>query len=1145
MTPTLTPYVARLVLQWGEQCPEQPYRRLEGSLAFCDLSGFTAMSEKLASLGRLGAEELTEVLNLLFAALLDDAASYGGGLLKYGGDAVLLFFEGEDHAARAAAATHRMRATLRRIGRVKTSKGIVRVRMSVGIHTGEFDFFLVGESHRELIVTGVGATTTCDMETAADAGEIMLSPATAAALPASCVGEPKGDGLLLKRAPRTPPRDPSSWGVVPDNDPLPFIPVGLHRHIGEVGTDAEHRHVAVGFIAFGGVDELLGHLGGEHTAKVLHDFIASCQAAFDRYQVCFLYADIYGNGGKVFFTSGAPVSHEDNEERVLRAALDINATDYPGLHLHTGLNRGYVFAGDVGATFRRTYTIIGDAVNTAARVMASCDEDGQIRTMPAVLDLATSRFETAAQPAFAAKGKALPLETFAVGKPLGPRRPDAPLPLIGRDKELAMLRDRRASAATGRGGVLHVTGPAGIGKSRLVEEARLEAEATGFATVTTYAERYEQGTPYYAVRQLLEIVFGGAANTSKTLRDAFGELLPAEARWAPLVASVMGHSQETGVAPDAVPSVLARLVIAILDAFLDGPSLWVLENGHLVDDGSAKVFDGVVDALASRPWLLVVVSRAEEGEGLRALRGDALELGPMSADASSELARAAHPHLMPTAARMIAARADGNPMFIRQLVAVASDGAELSDDIEAAVAARIDRLAPGDREILRTAAVLGGRFEMDTLAELTAASVDHATLGDFIAFGEGAGVFRQAVYRDVAYNGLTFKRRRDLHLAAGRRLELTSDPPSARLSFHFHNAQSWNDSWRYSRQAAAEARHTAAKVVGADLYARAVEAGRHLRDEVSAEDLCAAIANHAHCLYLAGRADDADAIVAKGRALSADAPVARAQLNAIGTAIREKRGDTAGTLRWSRRGLDELDRSGIDLRASGAADFAVGLMVSFAKCNLDRGRIAEARALSTRAMTVAEGIAELEGRVHTLDMFIALGEGDLGRAIAAAQHSVDADRRDDRYNGSLAVGLQNLASLKLMAGEWREAEALNHESVALNQLLGNDIQMATSQANLAEVLIEQGRWDEAEALLREASPVLDATYPEGAAFAAQLRDRLNHRRSGTAEDPDDPLPEQLAVVAARMRPGRELGDDEDAKRLGIVAVPEWAKPVAT
>ena len=373
------------------------------------------MSEKLAVLGRLGAEELADVLNLLFSALLADAAAYGGSLLKYGGDAVLLFFEGDDHAARGAAATHRMRATLRRLGTIKTSRGTVRVRMSVGIHSGEFDFFLVGDTHRELIVTGPGATTTTEMETEAEAGEILISPETAALIAPSCVGAKKGDGYLLKRIPRTEAKDPLAWGVVPDVDPLPFIPVGLHQHIGGVGTDAEHRHIAVGFVAFGGVDELLAAEGGERTGEVLEEFIGACQAAFARYDVCFLYADVYGNGGKVFFIVGAPVSHEDNEERILRAALEINNQHFHGLHLHTGLNRGYVFAGDIGAEFRRTYTVLGDAVNTAARVMASCNADAQVRAMPEVLDLASSRFAAEAQAPFAAKGKALVLPVAIFG----------------------------------------------------------------------------------------------------------------------------------------------------------------------------------------------------------------------------------------------------------------------------------------------------------------------------------------------------------------------------------------------------------------------------------------------------------------------------------------------------------------------------------------------------------------------------------------------------------------------------------------------------------------------------------------------------------------------------------------------------------
>src|SRR5438309_5840987 len=150
----LTPYVPRLVLSWAEDAPDARYRQIAGTMAFCDISGFTAMSERLARQGKIGAEELTDVLNDVFADLLERAAEYGGSMLKYGGDAVLVFFWGDGHERRAAAAAAAMRAGLRGVGKRQTSAGRVALRMSVGIHSGDFDFFLVGSSHRELIVAG-------------------------------------------------------------------------------------------------------------------------------------------------------------------------------------------------------------------------------------------------------------------------------------------------------------------------------------------------------------------------------------------------------------------------------------------------------------------------------------------------------------------------------------------------------------------------------------------------------------------------------------------------------------------------------------------------------------------------------------------------------------------------------------------------------------------------------------------------------------------------------------------------------------------------------------------------------------------------------------------------------------------------------
>jgi class 3 adenylate cyclase len=156
----LVSFVPRLTIEWLRSTPEQRWLEVDGTLAFVDISGFTAMSEQLSSRGKAGAEEVTDVMNATFSALLDEAYALGGGLLKFGGDALLLMYQGDGHAARAARAAFEMRRTLRAIGRPRTSAGAVQLRMHAGLHTGRFQFFLVGDSHRELLVTGPAASRT-------------------------------------------------------------------------------------------------------------------------------------------------------------------------------------------------------------------------------------------------------------------------------------------------------------------------------------------------------------------------------------------------------------------------------------------------------------------------------------------------------------------------------------------------------------------------------------------------------------------------------------------------------------------------------------------------------------------------------------------------------------------------------------------------------------------------------------------------------------------------------------------------------------------------------------------------------------------------------------------------------------------------
>ena len=171
----LDPYVPRLVAAWGENDPV--HRGIDGSLVSVDIAGFTALSERLGAKGKAGAEELIARISATYQQLILLSHARGGDVLKFRGDALLLFFHGEGHTARATAAAYDMNAYMESL-----AGGDVVLRMACAVWSGQCDFFLVGSSHRELVVAGPAATAVLRLEDEAEAGQILLSAGAADAL---------------------------------------------------------------------------------------------------------------------------------------------------------------------------------------------------------------------------------------------------------------------------------------------------------------------------------------------------------------------------------------------------------------------------------------------------------------------------------------------------------------------------------------------------------------------------------------------------------------------------------------------------------------------------------------------------------------------------------------------------------------------------------------------------------------------------------------------------------------------------------------------------------------------------------------------------------------------------------------------------
>src|SRR5271165_3164797 len=228
-------YLPRPAVEWDLDSPGRLWRELDASLCFVDISGFTALSERLARRGRVGTEQLTEVLNHVFSRMLAIAAEQGGSLLKFGGDALLLLFPGADHQLSAVRSAVAMRAALRDAQKDELAAGRISLRMSVGVHSGTVNLFMVGTSHRELLICGPAASTTVKMEQTAEAGEIVVSRATADAMQPSHVGAPKGHGFLVRtRRVVTEGPGPLPMRPVPREAVAMCLPVGLRTRLGAV-----------------------------------------------------------------------------------------------------------------------------------------------------------------------------------------------------------------------------------------------------------------------------------------------------------------------------------------------------------------------------------------------------------------------------------------------------------------------------------------------------------------------------------------------------------------------------------------------------------------------------------------------------------------------------------------------------------------------------------------------------------------------------------------------------------------------------------------------------------------------------------------------------------------------------------------------
>lgn len=1112
-TPTsLARYVPRVSAEWDLEASGL-WQELDGTLCYIDISGFTNLSEKLARRGRIGAEELTEVLNHVFGQMLVLAYDRGGSLLKFGGDALLLLFEGEDHPTQACSAAVEMQAVLREAANYQTSAGKLHLKMSVGLHSGTVHLFRVGDSHKELILTGPAASMTTQMEETAVAGEVLISSATKADIPKGAAPGKKGDGWLLKW--RKPRLERCGWSQGPPAAPKAVaagMPVALREYLQYGAAEPEHRIATVGFIKYSGVDALMESGGPEAVAQALDELIRNVQAAVDDEAVTFLATDIDQDGGKVILVAGVPGAQEDDEGRVLRAVRRI-ADNRGALDLRIGVNQGHVFVGEIGTDFRATYTIMGDTVNLAARLMAA-SSPGEVYASPTVLDRSLTLFETTALEPFYVKGKEQPVQAYAVGQEAGSRPVDrtGELPFVGRVDEVAQLTGAIDDLKEGKGGAIAVIGETGIGKSRLVDQALPALDGTHHVNIRS--EPYGAATPYRALRDPLRAILGVERGSHEEmaaqLQEAVKALDPGLLPMLPFVAEVAMVEVESTPEADAIEPKFrqdrtAEVLVELFAKAFAGPILFEAEDGHWMDDATAHVLERIVTAAQDHPWLVLTTRRDEEG-GFKPA-ADEIPLGPLPDEDARELiikATEAAP-LRPHDLEAIVARAGGLPLFLEEIIrAVREAGGvdALPDSLDAVVGAQIDALAPLLRRLLRYASVLGRSFRIATLNDLIAdeqVELDSATRDQLSGFldqeGEDRLRFRHALIRDVAYGGLSFRRRKELHLRAGELAELAAGDDAEKvadvLALHFSLGGDHEKTWRYARIAGDQAKEAYANVEAALHYERAIEASRRLAHigDTSKSGVWAALAQVREFagLYPASL----DAFTKASELLRGD-PIAEARLSVKRANVKSRTGSYRAALRETARGLRLI--AALDGRDAASARAALYGRRGVVLQDLQRPKDALAASLQAAEEARAADDDESLARAYdTMDWAYRL----LGRPELAV-HAIEALEIFERLRilSSAAFITNNLGGHAFFEGRWDDAVAAYQRSREAFLRSGDDVAAAMTAANIAEVLISQVRLDEADQLLEDSTRVLRASDFKKAMLFAQIQQaRLSMSRA--------------------------------------------------
>lgn len=858
-----------------------------GAVLFADISGFTQLAEHLALRGPDGAELLTAYLDSALGELVEIVTTHGGDVLKFAGDALLALWAADETAdlgepaLRSAACAWAIQQAAEARAHLDAVHLLLRVTISAG------PLFLCGAGgvlgKRELLVWGDPLRQLAAARDGLQPSEVGVSSEVLALLGGRIqTSTSAGGGHRLIRLRETPqPRPTPAVAIDPAAEAalLQYVPGAI---LGRVqGADArwlgELRHVAVMFAKFPAVDSAASPVDIAQQAQAMMEVL---QKAVYQFEGSVNKLSVDEKGMMLLAVWGLPpLAHEDDPTRAVRAALAVHdQLTAASAKCAVGIATGTVYCGVIGHSARAEYTVIGDAVNIAARLADASPQEIWCDAATAQKAAGDLEFESLAP--FAAKGKAKPI---AVRRPTGGtvERVQPRTVLIGRARETAAIAEFMHACLRASGQrTLVFEAPAGMGKSRLVREVLDRATSLSITPLVGSAAAVEQHTAYHALRPVFAALFGIASHDS--VAAAKQRVLDQLAHWphrlerAPLLQAVLTLDlPETELTAQLAgepraDNTCAYLAALLQDAAQRKPLVVVIEDCHWLDRLTWAVLRAVVrDAprvgvvLATRPmepptpdYLALLGHPSTARFAL-----DTMTQAEMRALVCQRLGVVRMPDEV---ADLIFAKAEGNPFFSEEIAYALRDAnlikleggqcwlapevgdlraLRLPDTVQGMVTSRVDRLSPAQQMALKVGSVLGHIFALGILRDLYPVAEDRQELPALLdplverdllralaVVAERQWSFKHNITQEAVYNLMLYAQRRELHHKAAGWIEARYAhdlaPHYPLLAHHWTRAEQWPRAVHFLELAGQQALDRFANQAAIRFFGQAIELDR-------------------------------------------------------------------------------------------------------------------------------------------------------------------------------------------------------------------------------------------------------------------------------------------------------------------------------